>query len=167
MTALRRGIASRLFSSGIQAWLTLLAAGFVFCIVALASGATALWPALVLTGVATALWARGVTAWARVDDDGLHWRYWTRTDLPWRSIHTITLTRRANVWSYVAKGGPIILVHGAKKFEDFVRPAIACGHHRRAFADEVTATARTHGVETEVVSTGWNAEPSRIAEPWE
>jgi hypothetical protein len=165
---LRRPLPARLFGSGPQAVLTLIAALFVVTVVAVAAaGDPSLWPLLLVQVVLVGLWLRAFTGWARVDDDGLTWRYWARWEHNWPKISAVTLTRRANTMSYRAAGPPIILVRVKGGDEDYVVPARACGRHRRAFGTAVLAAAKAHGVRTEVTSTGWNEKPGKIAEPWE
>jgi hypothetical protein len=165
---LHRPPAGRLFATTLQQVLTLVAVLFVLTVVAVtAAGDLSLWPLLVVQVLLVALWLRGVTGWARVDDDGLHWRYWTRSDRAWPHIGTVTLTRAANTMSYRAAGAPIILVRTKGGDEDFVVPARACGRHRREFGTAVLAAAEAHGVRTQVTSTGWDERPSHRGEPWE
>jgi hypothetical protein len=165
---LHRPVSARLFGSGPQAVLTLIAALFVVTVVAVAASKDlSLWPLLLVQIVLVGLWLRAVTGWARVDDEGLAWRYWTRWEHAWPKISAVTLTRRANTMSYRAAGPPIILVRAKGGSEDFVAPARACGRRRREFGTAVLASAKAHGVRTQVTSTGWNEKPDEIAEPWE
>ncbi|HEY9482523.1 MAG TPA: hypothetical protein VIR00_06135, partial [Micromonosporaceae bacterium] len=93
---LRRPLVGRLFGTTPQTVLTLVAVVFVITIVAVVrSGDWSPWPFLLVQAALVALWARGVTAWARVDEDGIHWRYWVRWDHPWSKITRVSLTRRA------------------------------------------------------------------------
>lgn len=158
---------ARLFATNVQSALSLVAAVATLTL-ALANPLSdrTLWPFLFVQLVLILLWLRGVTAWARVDDAGLHWRYWIGSEHSWGDVRTVTLTRRANPMSQAAAGVPIILVRGKDGDEDFIAPARGCGRRRREFASEVLAAARANGVATEVVATGWNEEPTRVAEPW-
>ncbi len=167
-TRLRRPLPARLFGSGPQLVLTLVVALFVVTVVAVAaSGDLSLWPLLLVQVVLVGLWLRAFTGWARVDDDGLGWRYWARWEHEWPKISVVTLTRRANSMSYRAAGPPVILIRAKGGSEDFVAPARACGRQRREFGTAVLAAAKAHGVRTRVTSTGWNEKPDEIAEPWE
>ena len=93
---LHRPPVARLFGTTPQTVLTLVAVISVITIVAVvSSGDWSPWPFLLVQAALVALWARGVTAWARVDDDGIHWRYWARWDHPWSKVTHVALTRRA------------------------------------------------------------------------
>lgn len=108
-------------------------------------------------------WIAGLTAWARVDDEGIHWRYWMKYSYPWQQITRITLTDRDLV---MAPSGfnkvPTIVVHGrterggSRTGEDNIRPVEGAGRNRRAFADAVVAAAKQHGKRVVVASRGWN-----------
>ncbi len=165
---LRRPLVSRLLATILQGYLSLGAALSVAAVLGvLMKPDLSLWPYLIAPVLLVVLWLRGATAWARIDEDGLHWRYWARWDHPWDTIAAITLTRRAVYGHHGAAAAPIILVRSRGGDEDVITPARACGRHRRDFGSAALAAARAHGVRTEVVSARWNEEPSRIAEPWE
>lgn len=165
---LRRPLAARLFATTFQKVLTLVALVFLVSVGgSVASGNWSMWPYLVAQAAMVALWLRGFTAWARVDDEGLHWRYWVRWDHPWPEITRVTLTRRALLATVVGNGGPPIILVRTRGDEDFIVPALACGRHRREFGTAVLAAARSRGTRTEVVSTRWNEDPTGVAAPWE
>lgn len=165
---LRRPLVARLFGTTLQAVLTLVTVIFVITMVAVvSSGDWSLWPFLLVQAVLVALWTRGLTAWARVDEEGIHWRYWARWDHPWSKITRVSLTRRALLATVRGNGGPPIILVNAAGDEDFIRPALACGRHRREFATAVITAARAHGKPVKVLSRRWNEEPTETAQPWE
>lgn len=165
---LRRSPVARLFGTTLQTVLTLVVVIFLITMVAVvSSGDWSQWPFLLVQAALVALWVRGFTAWARVDEDGIHWRYWARWDHPWSKITRVSLTRRALLATARGNGGPPIILVDAVGGEDFVKPALACGRHRREFATAVIAAARTHGKPVRILSRRWNEEPTEIAQPWE
>ena len=165
---LRRPLVARLFGTMPQIVLTLVAVVSVITIVAVvSSGDWSPWPFLLVQAAPVSLWARGVTAWARVDEDGIHWRYWARWDHPWSKITRVSLTRRARLATVRGNGGPPIILVSTAGHEDLISPALACGRHRREFATAVITAARAHGRPVSVLSRRWNEEPTATAQPWE
>ena len=165
---LRRPLVARLFGTMPQIVLTLVAVVSVITIVAVvSSGDWSPWPFLLVQAAPVALWARGVTAWARVDEDGIHWRYWARWDHPWSKITRVSLTRRARLATVRGNGGPPIILVSTAGHEDLISPALACGRHRREFATAVITAAHAHGRPVSVLSRRWNEEPTATAQPWE
>ncbi|HEU5265503.1 MAG TPA: hypothetical protein VFU35_02340 [Jatrophihabitans sp.] len=164
---LRRGIWARCASSGTQFVLTLFGGFAVFALIyGAVHGRGGGWTVggVVALVVLFVPWIAGLTAWARVDDDGIRWRYWLKYSYRWEQITRITLTNRDLV---MAPSGfnsvPTIVVHGRTRrgkpgagFEDSVRPVEGTGRNRRAFADAVVAAARAHGTKVVVSSRGWN-----------
>jgi hypothetical protein len=164
---LRRPLLARLFATTLQGVLSCYAVVTIALIPLLIwKRDLSMWPYLLVDAALTLLWLRGFTAWASVDDDGLHWRFWVRWDHPWSEISKVTLTRHTRLMSAQTKGPPIILVRAKDGDEDYVLPAVGCLRHRREFGTEVLAAARTHGIRTEIVSTGWDEKPDHIAEQW-
>lgn len=165
---LRRGPLCRLASSNTQAWLSML------CLATLAGvgygladgrpvfgGSLLTWlPALIYF----VPWLAGVTAWARADDDGLRWRYWTRTELRWENIRRIELTNREFVLPESGGRTRAIVVIAKPEpgepddtgVQDSIRPAESAGRNLRRFGAEVAALAGRHGVHVVVASRGWD-----------
>lgn len=165
---LRRGPLCRLASSNTQAFLSLVCLAILAGIgYGLANGRPVFggslldWlPALVFF----VPWLAGVTAWARADDTGIRWRYWTKSQFRWEQIRRIELTNREFVLpesggrtrSIVVFGKPAPGEKAETAAEDNVRPAEGAGRHLRAFGRDLSALARQHGVRVVVRSRGWD-----------
>jgi hypothetical protein len=162
-------VRARLFSSPLQAVLTLYAIASVgFLVLALAGKiVSSEWYLYPIDLAAFALWLRGVTAWAEVDDAGVRWRYWMKYDYAWHEVTRIALGQR--VVSQVGPGPdvsqPAILVR-TRGDEDFIRPAASCWRHRKEFGTAVVRFAAAHHKHTEVIGKHWT-EPATTEElPW-
>lgn len=159
---LHRGIAARLANNGLQAVLSVLSIGTLIAIgygQLLGRDITVLplsfWFVFALYFLP---WLAGVTAWARVDEAGIRWRYWYRQGYIWQQISQVELTERR------LAGAPALLnrattiaVHGRaeRDFEEYIRPAERAGPGLRRFADELSAQARRNGVQVAIESSRW------------
>lgn len=167
---LRRGPRCRLASSNVQAGLSLLCLALLAAIgYGLANGRPVFagnWLAWVLPALVLVVpWAAGLTAWARADERGFHWRYWARHSVPWQHVTRVTLTERSLSFTPVgATSTPAIVVHARTSekprsgsgIEYAIRPGQGAGRHLREFASEIAAAARAHGVRVVVASSGWD-----------
>lgn len=160
LVRLRRPALARLFSSPLQTLLTLYAAVTVGLVVAAVAGSLdwSYWYLYIIDVIAFAVWLLGVSAWAEVDDNGVRWRYWMKTELPWRDVSRVALGQRARVFQTRPGpdfGQPAVLVR-SKGDEDFIRPAAGCGRRRREFGTAVLQAAQAHHKRTEVIGRHWS-----------
>lgn len=172
---LRRPLVARLFGTitqGVLSFVALITIGLVVTVVIAAAAGKSVGGVTLLAVVPlllTALWARGLTAWTSFDDEGVHTRYFVRSDHPWGKIHSITLQRLENVASVRSRGAPAIIVRmkGSSAVEDRLDPVLRCGRRRREFGTALLAAARDHGVRAVVGSTGWDEAPETEVAPFE
>jgi hypothetical protein len=166
---LRRPLYARLFSSGLQALLTVYTAVTVGFVVAAVAGSFdwAYWYVFVFDVVVVGVWLLGVTAWAEVDDRGIRWRYWMKHDYPWGDVSRVALGQRAMSPMFPGPDvrQPVILVR-CKGDEDFVRPAVLCRRHRREFGNALLQQATAHRKHTEVIGKHWDLQPTTDEMPF-
>lgn len=169
---LRRTWNARLFGSWSQLALTLYAAAFLALLgLQGASGSLSgrYWYFYLVDAVVAVLWLRGITAWAEADEHGVRWRYWTKTDLPWRRVERVALGERAVLASpqpLPRTREPAILVRTKSHDTEIIWPARGMSRRRREFGTALLALARAHGVATAVTGGRWNEPVTSPEQPF-
>lgn len=158
---LSRSLATRLFGGGNFQWL--LTVVLVLYVALIVFVSVLIGPSTLL-GLITVLipgipWLFGVTAYARADNDGVHWRYYRPHTYAWSEIDQVEFGSVVRGGASSANRIPAVRV-GVAGTSHPIAPSAGVGLPRlTAFARGLDALARTHGVPAGAAVVGnWWAE---------
>jgi len=93
-----------------------------------------------------AVWLVGATGWARMDEHGVSWRFWSPSrTVTWDQVQAVVLRNRL-----VARGGRATIELRLADRQLRIRAANDCGPGRIAFAQALVDEARNRGIQVEV-----------------
>jgi hypothetical protein len=157
---LQRSLPGRLFAGSAAQWVltlvVLLEIGLIAVVASIGDLGKVL-PSLGAAVIVLLIWLAGVLAAARVDADGIRWRYYAAHDYSWSQVERVRFGGKL-IKGSVQFGQAAIFITVAGR-EHAITPAYGCGRERLIeFGDALINQARLHhvGVSLDTTDRRWD-----------